>query len=96
MDYPNDDILFPGRGVPNGWGYQQYNRKICIPLVDEQVNVNNHRAKKSFIRTWVDKHIDGVRFKKRQFVLNKKEPPVEEMQNPVNQTYTNFIPLEPY
>lgn len=54
------------KGVcPNCWGTQEYDGKVRKLFKDHQIDVNNKKAKYSFIQGFVVTYLDGIRLKKR-------------------------------
>ncbi|GGW30134.1 hypothetical protein [Arenibacter certesii] len=53
----------PEGTCPLCWGYQEYDHKIRELFKDNQIDVNNHRAKYMKIQKFMVKYIDGIRLK---------------------------------
>ena len=53
---------------PNSWGRQHYDGDVRIVDYDRQIDVKNFKVKDSFIKAWVKKNLDGIKFKKRKLV----------------------------
>lgn len=56
---PDDDAT-PDGVCPNCWGRQQYNGTFREAARDRQIDRENGRDQKAFIRAFVEKHIDGI------------------------------------
>jgi len=50
----------PDEHFPNSWGRAYYNNVRTSASYDEQIDINNHKKRLSFIRKFVTKNIDGA------------------------------------
>ncbi len=54
----------PDSYCPNSWGREYYNNVRVTAIVDEQIDINNHKKERTFIRKFVSKNIIGARLGK--------------------------------
>ena len=54
---------------PNCWGSQEYDGKYREVLKDEQIDVNNHQAKRAFIQRFATKYLSGIKLVNRDAKL---------------------------
>jgi len=50
----------PDERFPNSWGREYYNNSRSRAIYDEQIDINNHKKRLTFIRKFVTKNIDGA------------------------------------
>lgn len=55
----------PDSYCPNSWGREYYDNVKVNVLVDEQIDINNHKKQRTFIRKFVSKNIIGARISKQ-------------------------------
>lgn len=55
----------PDEHFPNSWGRAYYNNSRSNAIYDEQIDINNHKKRLTFIRKFVSKNIDGASLNSR-------------------------------
>ncbi|MGB0929974.1 MAG: hypothetical protein ACPGVB_04315 [Chitinophagales bacterium] len=54
---------------PNCWGRQEYGEEFFKAIKNEQIDLNNVTEKKGWIQAYAVEHLEGIKLKKTEGVL---------------------------
>ena len=60
-EYVDDQELVGAGLCPNCWGKQEYDGKFIAAVKDQQIDVNNGEATRSFIQDFVKTHLEPIK-----------------------------------